>query len=237
MRTILRALTLIAAMIPVVVALAVAPASAATQQAVPNTLPTATLTGASVSFTTNDEDKDGDSIVQVYLLTNTNVTAAIITGTFGHFDDGSFHGPYAMNTTAGITASNLSTGLVHFNFAAIFSDTWRFNYSITLTFSDGSSFVIRENNKSLTEKLNSFQTPFALTSQAPVPDVVGRTQSAATAALQAAGLTLGTVTQRTDSSCNHINTVWTESPGAGTVVNTGTAVNLTIGVKPKTPCP
>jgi hypothetical protein len=60
-----------------------------------------------------------------------------------------------------------------------------------------------------------------------VPNVVGDTQSAATTAIQGAGLVLGTVTQQSSTTVP-IGNVISESPLASTVVNPGSAVALVI---------
>ena len=60
-----------------------------------------------------------------------------------------------------------------------------------------------------------------------VPNVVNDTQSAASAALTSAGLTLGTVTQQPSSTIAS-GYVIGESPTAGTMVTSGTAVSLVI---------
>jgi hypothetical protein len=60
-----------------------------------------------------------------------------------------------------------------------------------------------------------------------VPNVVNDTQSAATAALTSAGLTLGTVTQQPSSTIAS-GYVISESPTEGTIVASGTAVSLVI---------
>jgi len=244
MRSVLRRTALLATIAAALIAIptsasASAPAGTAqtTNTARPNTSPAATLNGATVTFTTTTENKDSDSSVEVEIISNKFALAAskMISGT--EFHEGSRNGPYALTLSSVTTASELSTGLVQMFISTVGHDTWRFNYSITMTFSDGTSFTFGENNKRLSESFNGFQTPFALTTQVAVPNVIGRNLSSATTALQAAGLTVGTVTHRIDSTCTFVNTVAEENPGAGSAVNTGTPVNLTIGDKPKTPCP
>jgi hypothetical protein len=63
--------------------------------------------------------------------------------------------------------------------------------------------------------------------QVAVPNVVGQTQAAATSAIQAAGLVVGTVTTA-PSSTAPLGSVISESPTAGTQVNAGSAVNLVV---------
>jgi serine/threonine-protein kinase len=70
-----------------------------------------------------------------------------------------------------------------------------------------------------------------------VPDVRGQSVSGASATLRSANLTLGTVRSATDTSCNYIGTVMSHSPTGGAQANWGSAVNVTVGQRPKTPCP
>ncbi len=66
-----------------------------------------------------------------------------------------------------------------------------------------------------------------------VPDVTGRTQAAATAAIAAADLVVGTVTERYNAAVP-AGTVLSQSPLAGAVVLPGTAVDMVVsrGVQP-----
>jgi hypothetical protein len=60
-----------------------------------------------------------------------------------------------------------------------------------------------------------------------VPNVVGKTQVAATTAITGAGLTLGTVTMQSSATVASGNVI-SESPAAGTSVAGGSAVNLVV---------
>jgi beta-lactam-binding protein with PASTA domain len=60
-----------------------------------------------------------------------------------------------------------------------------------------------------------------------LPNVVGLTQPAATAALTGAGLVLGTVTNQSNSTVASGNVI-SQNPTAGTSVNAGSAVNLVV---------
>ena len=75
--------------------------------------------------------------------------------------------------------------------------------------------------------------------QVAVPHLIGDTRAQASQALQAAGLTVGTVSTRVDSTCNNIGTVLSQSPAAGTMVLLGLAVSFAIGQSPAPPhqCP
>jgi alpha-tubulin suppressor-like RCC1 family protein len=72
---------------------------------------------------------------------------------------------------------------------------------------------------------------------ATVPNLTGDSTADASTELQAAGLVLGSQGSAVDTSCDNIGTVFQQSPAAGTTVRTGSAVSITIGTKPKTPCP
>ncbi|MFI5960226.1 PASTA domain-containing protein [Cryptosporangium sp. NPDC051539] len=241
MRPLKRAVGLAAALLLASVAFSAAPASAqGVNEAVPRTLPSATLTSASVTFNTNDEDKDGDTLVRIRIWNKAGALVSLTENTYTHFDDNSVHGPYALNVPAGVPMSDLQPGQFEIfivpSGGSIFTvpnDTWRFNYKAILNFSDGTSYKVSQNGIELTEWNRFVLTPFTPVTQVSVPDVTGQSQAGATSALQAAGLVVGTITKKVDPTCDNINTVTNMSPDAGTIVDPGTVVNLTIGTKPK----
>jgi hypothetical protein len=200
------------------------------------TAPTAHLTGAQVSFHTNDEDKDADTHLDVTVFGVADRQAATLSGYFGHFNDGENDGPYAMFVDTGLTAADLSTGRVSLFLSPNGRDTWRFDYELTMTFSDGTSFVVGQGGLEMYQWNRVVETPFTLTTQVRVPDVRGLRLAAARTALQAAGLTAGAVSHRVDPACNYVGTVWEESPDVGAVVLPGAAIDLTIGDRPKGSC-
>jgi hypothetical protein len=70
-----------------------------------------------------------------------------------------------------------------------------------------------------------------------VPDLSDTDLTEATTILGSVGLVVGSVRKTVDPTCNNIGLVTGQSPGAGTPVNPGSAVNLAIGIPPHTPCP
>ena len=60
-----------------------------------------------------------------------------------------------------------------------------------------------------------------------VPNVVGLTQAAASSAIKAAGLIVGTVTQQSSNAVPSGDVI-SENPPAGTSVATGSSVNLVV---------
>jgi len=76
----------------------------------------------------------------------------------------------------------------------------------------------------------------ATTGPVSVPNVVNLSQSAASAALKAAGLAVGTVTQQSSATVAAGN-VSSQNPVAGVGVTAGTAVNLVVSTGPAPPPP
>jgi alpha-tubulin suppressor-like RCC1 family protein len=68
-----------------------------------------------------------------------------------------------------------------------------------------------------------------------VPNLSGDTTARASQALQAAGLVLGTVATAIDYTCSNVGAVMSQNPAAGTAVNSGSAVSVTIGKAPPPP--
>jgi hypothetical protein len=208
------------------------------------TAPDAHLTAAGVTFTTHDDDKDFDTFVRVEVVRphvgedpNRERIAAEGSDFGTQYTDNSVH-TFGLHADTGFVARSLAfRPFVRISIQPNGHDTWRFSYELTLDFTDGTSFVIQDGNLSLSETNTVLITPFTFTSQVAVPDVVGDSQSGAQSVLQAAGLTVGTVRHSVDHSCNFIGQVSDQNPGAGTIVNTGTAVDLTIGDRPNHPCP
>ena len=66
-----------------------------------------------------------------------------------------------------------------------------------------------------------------------VPSVVGLTATQAGTRLTAVGLRLGTVTDVPNSNCDNKDKVSGQTPAAGTLTTTGTAVNITIDRLPQ----
>jgi hypothetical protein len=109
------------------------------------------LVGAKVSFHTNDEDKDGDTNITVTVQQSNGIIAARVDDSFGGFPNDSDKGPYCLTIMNAGPKSAVAGGSVTVRIDPNGDDTWRFNFSITLLFSDGSSFDIAENNVELSE--------------------------------------------------------------------------------------
>ncbi|MEV6237834.1 PASTA domain-containing protein [Lentzea sp. NPDC051838] len=199
------------------------------------TAPDAHLSAAAVTFTTGNDNKDDDTLVRAQVETPGGRVASDFSDIGTEYRDGSVHGPFMMRTDTGVTAAMLSSGIVRISIDPNGNDTWHFSYGLTLFFSDGTSFFVQAGNLSLNQNSRQLTTPFTLTTQVAVPDVIGSSASSARATLQAAGLSTA-VTSAVDPTCNFINQVMRENPRAGTIVNVGSTVTITIGLKPRI-CP
>lgn len=70
-----------------------------------------------------------------------------------------------------------------------------------------------------------------------VPDLTDDTTAQASQTLQAAGLVLGAVSKVVDKYCNHLGTVMSQNPVAGSRASLGSPVSVTIGQAPPNGCP
>ena len=96
-----------------------------------------TLTSAVASFHTNDDDKNSDTILTISIEKGHDEFAKI-TGIRGTFHDHSDHGPFGLNIEGRIRKSDLRDATTTLTIQLDGNDTWRFNYSLVLQFSDGS---------------------------------------------------------------------------------------------------
>jgi hypothetical protein len=113
-----------------------------------------TLVGANITFHTNDEDKDNDTLVFVSVQKGTTV-AAEIKDRFQHFSDHSDAGPFDLLMVKPLTRDQLKTGNMTIGITPNGNDTWRFNFFLDLRFSDGSHLFARASRLQLTETFNA----------------------------------------------------------------------------------
>jgi hypothetical protein len=116
--------------------------------------PKPTLVGANITFHTNDEDKNSDTLVSVSVQDSAATIAAQIEDNFQHFADHSDAGPYDLLLVNQLTRDQLKTGHMTIGITLNGSDTWRFNFFLDLRFSDGSHLFARASRLQLTETFN-----------------------------------------------------------------------------------
>ncbi len=114
-----------------------------------------TLVNANITFHTNDEDKDDDTVVYVSVQKGTTV-AAQITDRFQHFNDHSDAGPFDLEIVTPLTRDELKTGNMTIAITPNGNDTWRFNFFLDLRFSDGSHLFARASRLQMTEIFNQY---------------------------------------------------------------------------------
>jgi hypothetical protein len=98
--------------------------------------PGATLAKATVLFHTNDEDKDDDTHVTLWVRDRNNTTAAFISSDFAHFDDHSDN-TYPLQVTNRSSWDSMNQGTTTIRIDPNGHDTWRFDLHVDLLFSDG----------------------------------------------------------------------------------------------------
>jgi hypothetical protein len=132
-------------------------------------------------------------------------------------------------TTASVYVVNQTTGLItlagSFNASAIVSAATLQTWSAGMYFEGSGIASFQMENYSW--------GPITDLTFKVVPNVVGDSQSVATAAVIAADLILGTVTSVIDPST--AGTILGQTPAAGTHVNFGTPVNITVSLGPVVP--
>ncbi|MFI9649301.1 hypothetical protein ACIHAA_23760 [Streptomyces sp. NPDC052040] len=118
----------------------------------------ATLTDASITFFTLDDNKDSDTLLSVQVLDSGNKVAASATGFFGQFGDGTTH-PITLKVRPGVTWDALQAGHLRLNIQPHGDDTWKFGYELDLNFSDGDFAPTIESRLSLSEDNKTFLDP------------------------------------------------------------------------------
>ena len=91
------------------------------------------LQRASVSFHTNDEDKEDDTQVDIFVFAaDKRTVVAKLTECFGHFNDHSDSGPYNLVLLKSVSRDDLRQGRVDLEIVPNGNDTWRFNFLLDL---------------------------------------------------------------------------------------------------------
>jgi hypothetical protein len=111
----------------------------------------AALSRVSVTFHTNDEDKDNDTDVQVVVKLIDGSTVASIDDEFAHFGNDSDAGPFDLVIAKAATRGELKTGHVTVTIRPNGNDTWRMNFFVDLFFEDGAHLFARAIGLELTE--------------------------------------------------------------------------------------
>jgi|GEM_PF-2091672 hypothetical protein len=114
----------------------------------------AKLVAASIVFHTTDHSKPADTAVSV-TLSRAGVQIAQVRDLTGRFDSNSTDGPFALDVTTPITTDQLPGLIATVSFVPKKTETWKFNYTMRLTFSDGTKLVREINDVVLTQDTRS----------------------------------------------------------------------------------
>lgn len=135
----MRVRTLGAALGTVLALSAAAPASA--NAAEPMEDGGAILRHAAITFITTTENKDHDSRVTLTLRDSLGRVAGRLSGTFDEFKDDSENGPYELVQKADSTYDEIKHGDLTIRLDPTGDDTWRFNFYMDISFTDGRRLV------------------------------------------------------------------------------------------------
>jgi len=98
-----------------------------------------TLVNAQIEFATLDDDKDQKTLLTVTVVDFERVVAARVSSRFGRFVDHTENGPFNLRVLNASTRTSLQRGAVTICIDTDDDDTWKFNFFLLLTFSDGST--------------------------------------------------------------------------------------------------
>jgi hypothetical protein len=101
----------------------------------------AVLTRASISFQTNDEDKDIDTLLDVTVALMDGTVVAQVSDFFGTLHDNHEDGPYDLELVDPRTRGEMKGGNVTLKISPEGNDTWRFNFFLDLLFDDDAHLI------------------------------------------------------------------------------------------------
>jgi hypothetical protein len=114
------------------------------------------LTRTSVTFHTNDDDKNHDTLVEVFVVLD-GETIAYISDQFGRFGEHGDTGPFTLLAKTApiglneVRAASVDLRIIPADGFLSSADTWRFNFLLDLYFADGSHLLSRASNIELSE--------------------------------------------------------------------------------------
>jgi len=118
----------------------------------------ALLREATVSFHTNDEDKDHDTNVTIEVRAGSGQMTARVSDTFGPFHDHTNTGPFNLTILNHSGKEDLQGGNVLLRVDPVGDDTWRFNFLVDLIFDDGSHLTASADGLEVNEETEQQQT-------------------------------------------------------------------------------
>src|SRR5262245_4373136 len=118
------------------------------------------INGASITFTTLDDDKDGDTFLSVVVKDRNNRVAARTSGFFGLFPDQTAITLPPMTIRPAATWDDIENGgTVTVSIAPNGNDTWKFAYELDLTYDDGDEGFHVNPGTSLSESHRTLTDP------------------------------------------------------------------------------
>jgi hypothetical protein len=106
---------------------------------------------ARIWFHTNDDDKDGDTRVEISVETVLGIAVASLSDDLGHLDDHTDAGPFDLELVAFPTRGQLRNGHVSIKIVPNGDDSWHFNFVVDFLFADGMHLLALATGLELTE--------------------------------------------------------------------------------------
>jgi hypothetical protein len=124
--------------------------------------PNANLVSVVVRFDTTDNDKDDDTVLSVYLKNQAGVVIAQATGITGHWDDWSTNYVNLFIVLQSTRQQLAGTSIIEVHIEPNGNDTWDFNCSAVISFTDGIQSQPVFNNHWLSQDNKTNDFPFQI---------------------------------------------------------------------------
>jgi len=115
-----------------------------------------TLVNAQIEFATLGESKDQKTLLTATVVDFERVVAARVSSRFGEFVDHTENGPFNLRVLNASARTSLQRGAVTIRIDTEGDDTWKFNFFLLLTFSDGSTLQAEGNQLGLSDPGGDF---------------------------------------------------------------------------------
>lgn len=104
-------------------------------------MPDPLLLSAVASFHTNDDDKDDDTVLSIAIILSNGTLVGSVAGITGRFPDNHDNGPFGLIVFGQHRKSEMANARAALHIETNGDDTWKFNWSMVLSFDDGSQYA------------------------------------------------------------------------------------------------
>ena len=111
------------------------------------------LEDCSIKFFTNGTGKECDTRINVMVKDDDDVIAALLSDDFGPFEQYSENGPFDMTIKKASEKMGIRRGSISIGFEPKGDAIWRFNFFLSMLFSDGSRLAGGDSGMELSDSL------------------------------------------------------------------------------------